>query len=115
MVCAMRPFGEAVLFPREFLHTSADLSKLTESLRLIDGSTRVIREATGRYHEPVLSAFRDADVFISVVNPKLIKDYGNNRNRMKCLAVRFLRRFSPVLWAKNSEHFEMTRPIKPIP
>ena len=42
MVVAMRPFGEVALPPREFLHTSADLSALTESLRLIDGNTRVI-------------------------------------------------------------------------
>ena len=81
MVCAMRPFGEVVLSPREYMHTKAGLASLKESLLLIDGDTRVIMEATGRYHEPVVSALRDAAIFVSVVNPKLIKDYGNNSLR----------------------------------
>jgi len=81
MVCAMRPFGEVVLSPQEFIHTSAGLSTLKEALLLIEGDIRVIMEATGRYHEPVVPALRDAEVFISVVNPKLIKNYGNNTLR----------------------------------
>ena len=81
IVAAMRPFGEVVVPPREFSHTNADLSAMTESLRLIDGNTRVILEATGRYHEPVVVALRDAGIFVSVVNPKLIKDFGNNSLR----------------------------------
>ncbi|MDR2615685.1 MAG: IS110 family transposase, partial [Oscillospiraceae bacterium] len=58
MVCAMRPFGEIVLPPREYAHTSTGLSALTEALRLIGGDTRAIMEATGRYHEPIVSALR---------------------------------------------------------
>ena len=81
VVAAMRPFGEVVLSPREFLHTSADLSAMTESLRLIDGDIRVILEATGRYHEPVVASLRNAGIFVSIVNPKLIKDFGNNSLR----------------------------------
>ena len=81
VVAAMRPFGEVVVPPREFLHTSEHLSAMAESLRLIDGNTRVILEATGRYHEPVVIALRDAGIFVSVVNPKLIKDFGNNSLR----------------------------------
>ena len=81
VVAAMRPFGEVVLPPHEFLHTSEDLSAMAESLRLIDGNTRVILEATGRYHEPVVVALRDAGIYVSVVNPKLIKDFGNNSLR----------------------------------
>jgi transposase len=81
VVAAMRPFGEVALPPREFLHTSADLSALTESLRLIEGNTRVILEATGRYHEPIVMALRGAGIFVSIVNPKLIKDFGRNSLR----------------------------------
>jgi hypothetical protein len=42
VVTAMRPLGEVAMPPREFLHTSADLSALTEALSLIEGSPRVI-------------------------------------------------------------------------
>ena len=81
VVTAMRPFGEVVVAPHEFSHTNADLSAMTKSLSLIDGSTRVILEATGRYHEPVVVALREAGIFVSIVNPKLIKDFGNNSLR----------------------------------
>ncbi len=81
VVAAMRPFGETALPPREFIHTSAGLSALTQSLLLIEGDIRVILEATGRYHEPVVMALREAGLFVSVVNPKLIKDFGNNSLR----------------------------------
>ena len=76
VVAAMRPFGEVAMPPQEFLHTSEDLSALMQSLCLIDGNKRVILEATGRYHEPVVAALREAGIFVSVVNPKLIKDFG---------------------------------------
>lgn len=81
VVTAMRPFGEVALPPREFLHTNSDLSALSESLSLIEGNTRVILEATGRYHEPVVKSLREAGISVSVVNPKLTKDYGNNSLR----------------------------------
>ena len=81
IVAALRPFGEVALPPREFLHTKADLAALTHSLRLIDGNPRVILEATGRYHEPIVMALREAGIFVSIVNPKLIKDFGNNSLR----------------------------------
>jgi transposase len=80
-VCAMRPFGEVVLSPKEYTHRPDELDALVKSVRLIDGDVRVIMEATGRYHEPVASAFLNAGIRVSVVNPKLIKDYGHNTLR----------------------------------
>lgn len=56
VVAAVRSFGEVALPLREFIHTSEDLSALTEMLRLIEGNTHVILEATGRYHEPAVMA-----------------------------------------------------------
>jgi len=109
MVCAMRPFGEVVLPPREYPHTPAGLSALTESLLLIDGNTRAIMEATGRYHEPVASALRSAGVRFSVVNPKLIKDYGHNTLRKvktdKADAVK-IARYGLEYWEEMMEYTE---------
>lgn len=109
MVVAMRPFGEVILPPCEFLHTSEGLSALTESLRLIDGNTRVILEATGRYHEPVVQALCEAGIFVSVVNPRLIKDFGNNSLRKvktgKADAVK-IARYGLEYWEEMREHTE---------
>ena len=105
----MRPFGEVALPPREFLHTSEGLSALSEALRLIDGNTRVILEATGRYHEPVVMALQEAGFFVSAVNPKLIKDFGNNSLRKvktdKADAVK-IARYGLEYWEEMREYTE---------
>jgi Transposase and inactivated derivatives len=109
VVAAMRPFGEVALPPREFLHTSADLSAMKETLSLIEGNTRVILEATGRYHEPVVMALREAGIFVSIVNPKLIKDFGNNSLRKvktdKADAVK-IARYGLEYWEEMREYTE---------
>ena len=38
-------------------------------------------EHTGRYYEPVARFLHEEGIFVSAVNPKLIKDYGNNSLR----------------------------------
>lgn len=109
VVTAMRPFGEVALSPREFLHTTKGLSTLTDVLRLIDGNTRVILEATGRYHEPVVMALQEAGFFVSAVNPKLIKDFGNNSLRKvktdKADAVK-IARYGLEYWQEMREYTE---------
>lgn len=109
MVAAMRPFGEIALPPREVLHTNEDLSALMQALRLIAGNIRVILEATGRYHEPVVAALRKAGIFVSVVNPKLIKDFGNNSLRKvksdKADAVK-IARYGLEYWEEMREYTE---------
>lgn len=81
MVSVLRPFGEVVAKPFEVRHTASELRELANYLKSLDGETRVILEHTGRYYEPVAQLLHDAGVFVSAVNPKLIKDYGNNSLR----------------------------------
>ena len=81
MVAVARPFGEVVLRPYEVRHTASELRELADCLKSLDGETRVILEHTGRYYEPVAQMLHDAGIFVSAVNPKLIKDYGNNSLR----------------------------------
>lgn len=81
MVAVVRPFGELVVKPYEVRHTSSELSELASSLKSLEGETRVILEHTGRYYEPVAQMLHDAGVFVSAVNPLLIKQYSNNSLR----------------------------------
>lgn len=81
MVTVARPFGEVLSKPFEIRHTSSELRELANYLKSLDGETRVIMEHTGRYYEPVAQLLHDAGIFVSAVNPKLIKDYGNNSLR----------------------------------
>ena len=57
MVAALRPMGEVALLPQEFLHTEVGLEQMAYAIIALGEDTRVIMEATGRYHEPVAAAF----------------------------------------------------------
>ena len=81
MVSVMRPLGEVVAKPFTVRHTGSELKELADYLKSLDGETRVIMEHTGRYYEPVAQYLHDAGLYVSAVNPKLIKDYGNNSLR----------------------------------
>ena len=77
-VAVMRPFGEVVISPFEVRHTDSELSELARQLKILDGETRVVMEATGNYHAPVAWLLHDAGLYVSVVNAKLVHGYGNN-------------------------------------
>lgn len=81
MIAVMRPFGEVVVSPFEVRHTDRELSELAGLLKSLDGETRVVMEYTGNYHAPVAYALHEAGIYVTVVNPMLIHDYGNNSLR----------------------------------
>ena len=81
VVSVLRPFGEVVAKPFSVGHTSSELKELADCLKSLEGETRVVMEHTGRYYEPAARFLHDEGIFVSAVNPKLIKDYGNNTVR----------------------------------
>ena len=81
MVTVLRPFGEVVMLPFEVGHSNAELNALAEQLKSIEGETRVVMEHTGRYYEPVANTLHNSGLFVSAVNPLLIKEYGGNSLR----------------------------------
>ena len=81
MVAVAHPLGQVVVKPFEVRHTAIELKKLADFLKSLDGETRVVMEHTGRYYEPVAQYIHASGVFVSAVNPLLIKEYGNNSLR----------------------------------
>ncbi len=81
MVAVVRPFGQIAVKPFEVRHTARELKKLADFLKSLDGETRVVMEHTGRYYEPVAQYIHESGVFVSAVNPLLIREYGNNSLR----------------------------------
>ncbi len=81
MVCILRPYGEIISSPFEIKHTSSDISNLIDLIKSIDGESRVVMEHTGRYYEPLAHQLSHADIFVSAINPKLIKDFDNDSLR----------------------------------
>ena len=76
MVAILRPYGEIVSSPFEIKHTSSNIQSLIAQIRSIDGESRIVMEHTGRYYEPLARELSLAGLFVTAVNPKLIKDFG---------------------------------------
>lgn len=81
-VCILRPYGEVIMSPKEIIHTEERVNSLIESIKRLDGETRIVLEATGAYHFPLVSKFVEAGLFVSVINPFVMKKYA-------CAAVRW--------------------------
>ena len=80
-VTIIQPAGVVIRKPFDVLHTSGELNTLVAYLKSLEGETRAVIECTGRYHEPVVKSLSEAGIFISAVNPKLIK--GQKQNSLR--------------------------------
>ena len=56
-VCILKPYGEVVCRPFEVLHIKKELDVLDALLNKLDGEIRIVMEATGIYHLPLLTFF----------------------------------------------------------
>ncbi len=74
-VAVLRPFGEIVVSPFDVSHSPKELSELVTLLKTLDGDTKVVMEYTGNYYLPIALFLRNNGLFVSVVNPILVKDY----------------------------------------
>ena len=75
MVCILKPYGEIIAEPYEIKHTDSDLKLLVETILEFKEETKVVMEATGAYHFPVLSYLKEHNIFVSVINPLVMKQY----------------------------------------
>lgn len=79
-VCILKPYGEIVCSPFEVLHVEKELEGLDDLLRKLDGEIRVVMEATGIYHLPMMTFLEEKGYFVSVVNPLAMKEFAKNNN-----------------------------------
>ena len=80
-VAVLRPFGEVVASPFDVAHTGSELNELANFIKKLRGETKVVMEATGNYYEPIARYLHEQNIFVSVVNPVLISDFGGNTLR----------------------------------
>ena len=74
-VCILKPYGEVVAKPFEIRHTAHDLEALAAMLQKLNDEVKVVMEATGVYHLPVLTCLKDHNIFVAVINPYAMKQY----------------------------------------
>ena len=74
-VCFLEPYGKLLMKPFEVEHDKISLSTLVTMLKKLDGEIRIVMEATGVYHLPILLYLKEHDFFVSVINPYEMKTY----------------------------------------
>lgn len=77
-VCVLKPYGEVVCSPFEVMHTESELNALAALLHRLDGEIRIVMEATGIYHLPILTFLQENEYFVSVINPYAMKKYARD-------------------------------------
>jgi len=80
-VCIMKPYGEVISMPFDVNHVENELSKLVDMIKKLHGEVKIIMEATGKYHLPILGYFLEHKFFISVINPLIMKKYASTALR----------------------------------
>ena len=80
-VTIRRPGDEVVMQPRDIPHTQSAVNDLIRLIKNLDGETKVCMEHTGRYYEPIATWLSNAGIFVSAVNPILIKDFSDGSLR----------------------------------
>ena len=79
-VCILKPYGEILCSPFEIQHNESGLKFLEDFLKRLDGEIRIIMEATGIYHLPVLTYLSDKGFFVSVINPFAMKKFAKDNS-----------------------------------
>ena len=80
-VTIRRPGDVVVMPPHDIPHTQSAINNLISQIKNLDGETKACMEHTGRYYEPVASWLSDAGIFVSAVNPILIREFGDDSLR----------------------------------
>lgn len=80
-VTIRRPGDVVLMPPTDIPHTKSAINALLDQIRSLEGETKVCMEHTGRYYEPIAMRLSDAGIFVSTVNPVLIKDFGDDSLR----------------------------------
>ena len=80
MVCILKPYGKIVCSPFEVLHVEKEMKALAGLFQRLDGEVRIVMEAMGIYHRPILTFLQDKGHFVSVVIPYAMKKYAKDNS-----------------------------------
>lgn len=76
-VAILHPNKEVVASPFDVSHNPKELGYLVTLLKNLDGDVKVVMEYTGNYYLPIALFLHNYGLFVSVVNPILVNEYGD--------------------------------------
>lgn len=107
-VTVMQPGEKCIRKPFTVSHTRSELHELTHYLSSLDGDVKIAMEHTGRYHEPILRYLANAGLFVTAVNPMLIRafDQGERVHNVKTDPAdsRKIARYALDKWSRLREY-----------
>lgn len=77
----MCPFVEIISPPFVIKHTIGDIYSLVEFINSIDGKFRIVIEHIRRYYKVFGLQLSKANLIVSTIDPKLIKNFDNDSPR----------------------------------
>lgn len=80
-VAVLRSKTDIVIRPFNVTHNSQGFASLLEKLGALDGEIKVVMEHTGNYYESIANVLHRSGLWVSAVNPLLIREYGGNSLR----------------------------------
>ena len=108
-VCILKPGGEVLASPFEIIHSIESILSLVERINSYEEETRVVLEATGHYHLPVVSLLVEKGIFVCPVNALQIKNF-----RSQDLRKVKTDKFDSISIAKYGlTHWEKLKPVLP--
>ena len=76
-VAAVSEHGELLLKIMDYKHDEKDLNELIKKLRSFNDDVRILMESTGHYHLPIRNKLLQEGLFVSEINPYLMKKYSD--------------------------------------
>ena len=80
-VAVLRSKTDIVIRPFNVTHNNQGFAHLLEKLGALDGEVRVVMEHTGNYYESIANVLHKSGLWVSAVNPLLLRNYGDNSLR----------------------------------
>lgn len=111
-ICAMKPYGEVLLKPKDYSHNLTDMDFLSKKLGQFKEEIHVIMEATGTYHFPIASYLKEKGYDVRIINPLEMKRYrcqGIRNPKTDRIDSLIIAQYGIDFWYRNGESLEMEK------
>lgn len=117
-ICALKEGKEIIWKPFDVHHNKMGVKNLITKLRGLKDEVKIILEATGFYHQPLLISLKEAGFFVSVINPLKMKRF--------CQALSFrniktdkadsehIAEYGLMYWNELNDYYEDELPYKEL-
>ena len=111
-ICALKPYGEVLLKPKDYSHNLVDMDSLSKKLGQFKEEIHIIMEATGTYHFPIASYLKEKGYDVRIINPLEMKRYrcqGIRNPKTDRIDSLIIAQYGIDFWYRKGESLEMEK------